>query len=174
MGPRRESIRPARLRDVDAIARVHVESWRSTYRGLVPESYLASLRAEDRARMWADVLARRESIVLVAEDEDGALLGFASGGASRWAGMPYDAEVYSIYLLQSAQRAGVGERLFRTLVEKLLGAGFTSLMLWVLARNEPARRFYERLGGSPVATRDEELGGTYLTEQAYAWPDLRA
>ena len=170
---RHASIRPARLRDVDAIARVHVDSWRSTYRGLVPESYLASLDVADRARMWADILARRDSIVLVAEDRHDGIVGFASGGASRWAGMPFDAELYAIYLLDAAQRQGVGERLFDALVERLVGAGFRSMVLWVLAKNAPACRFYERMGGVPAGTREEELGGTFLAERAYGWTGLR-
>ena len=51
-------------------------------------------------------------------------------------------------------------------------AGFTSMCVWVLARN-PAREFYEHLGGVELSSRDIGLGGRQLEEICYLWPDLR-
>ena len=44
--------------DVDGIAAVHVESWRSTYKGHVPDDILAGLSVEQRAEIWRGVMAR--------------------------------------------------------------------------------------------------------------------
>src|ERR1041385_8579918 len=49
-------IRPAAPEDAPAIARVHVESWRTTYRGIFPQGLLDGLSIEDRARSWNEVL----------------------------------------------------------------------------------------------------------------------
>ena len=58
------------------------------------------------------------------------------------------------------------------LVHQLLQAGMTALLLWVLAEN-PARQFYERLGGQPVYDKTVIIGGVPLIEVAYGWPDAR-
>jgi hypothetical protein len=54
---RQPRIRPATLADAAAIAKVHVEAWRETYRGLVPDSVLAGLSVERGVRAWTDMLA---------------------------------------------------------------------------------------------------------------------
>ena len=42
-------IREAAVNDATAIAQVQVESWRTTYAGIVPDAFLASLSVETRA-----------------------------------------------------------------------------------------------------------------------------
>ena len=44
-------------------------------------------------------------------------------------------------------------------------------MIWVLADN-PARFFYERMGGRRVGERDERLWGALLHEIGYGWSSL--
>ena len=46
-------------------------------------------------------------------------------------------------------------------------------VIWVLSAN-PSRFFYEALGGSAVAERQETFAGTILDETGYAWPDLES
>jgi hypothetical protein len=73
-------IRTAGPDDALAIARVHVETWRSAYRGIVSDTYLASLSPVDRARVWRDLVADPTGarFVLVAHDEVDDVIGFAA------------------------------------------------------------------------------------------------
>jgi GNAT superfamily N-acetyltransferase len=166
-------IRPATERDVDAIARVHVESWRSTYQGIVPDAYLAGLRVEDRAAMWRRVLGEYADVhaVFVAEMPDAGVVGFASSGPTRDNSLPFDRELYAIYLLAEWHGRGLGRQLIRAIVADLAALGTGSLCLWVLAAN-PSRGFYERLGGRALRTQQIEIGGATLDEVAYGWDDL--
>ena len=45
-------LRPALPRDADDIARVHVETWQSTYAGLVPTGYLARMSVARSSPQW--------------------------------------------------------------------------------------------------------------------------
>ena len=58
-------VRAAVERDAEAVAHVHVESWRSTYRGLVPDDYLAGLSVERRADNWRRLIKRLKSRILL-------------------------------------------------------------------------------------------------------------
>lgn len=100
-------IREARCDDAAGIARIHVESWRTTYRGIVPDDVLERLSEERRVAYWSDVLCRepRSDVVYVAEDERGAIAGFAAGGPERDGTHGYDGELYAIYLLEAASGA---------------------------------------------------------------------
>jgi L-amino acid N-acyltransferase YncA len=164
------TVRQARIEDADSIARVHVESWKTTYPGIVPDAYLASLDPEPGAEMWKEWLKAGTSLIFVAEDASG-VFGFASGGKLRDPIEAYDAELYAIYLLQHKQRHGAGRSLVQKLAETLRRDGFRSLIVWVLERN-PAVDFYTSLRGSPVAEKPIEIGGAQLTEIALGWTSL--
>src|SRR5215471_9877076 len=99
------AIRPARIEDASRIAYVQVESWKTTYAGVVPDAYLASLTIESRADSWRKQFDGGTNVILVAEDKSG-LFGFVSGGALRDSIPGYDAELYAIYLLKQRQREG--------------------------------------------------------------------
>lgn len=168
------AIRMATVADVAAIARVHVESWRTTYKGIVPADFLASLTYAQREPLWREVLSKPAgaSLVYVAEDARGDIVGFASGGRERSRDPVYSGELYAIYLLERWQRQGLGRQLTVTLVGQLVQAGLTSLLVWVLAENR-SRRFYEALGGQQVRQQPVTIGGAELTEVAYGWLDAR-
>ena len=76
-------IRQAIDSDARGIARVHIDSWRSTYAGIVPADHLAGLDYDEREARWHRILADRRQNAFVAEDADGRIIGFASGGPER-------------------------------------------------------------------------------------------
>ncbi len=78
---------------------------------------------------------------------------------------------YALYVAIDWQGKGLGRRLLGALFSQLQGAGVSDAYLWVLAGN-PARFFYETMGGTRVAERRESFAGTLLAEIAYGWPDL--
>jgi hypothetical protein len=45
-------VRKANVRDASAIAHVHLQSWQTTYAGIVPDEYLASLNEVERVQLW--------------------------------------------------------------------------------------------------------------------------
>lgn len=167
-------IRTATNEDAGSIAQVHVESWRTTYRGIVPDSVLDSLTVERRETFWENILSDQASgtMTLVAENDAGEIVGFASGGQQREADLQhYDGELYAIYLLESAQRQGIGRQLVLDLVSRLYQGGFQRLIVWVLKDN-PAGHFYEALGGKLVTEKTVNIGGVDLIETAYGWEDI--
>jgi GNAT superfamily N-acetyltransferase len=165
------SIRPATGYDAVAISHVHVQSWRTTYAGIVPQEYLATLNEAERVRLWGEWLTR--DIPVYIADLDGETVGFVSGGAIREPVQTYDAELYAIYLLEQAQGQGIGTALLKKLAESLSGKGFTSMIVWVLEKN-PSRHFYEKLSARMVTAKDIQIGGVMLSEVSYGWPDLQA
>ncbi|MGJ3223354.1 GNAT family N-acetyltransferase [Geobacillus thermoleovorans] len=167
-------IRKATWVDALAIASVHVESWKTTYSGIVPDAYLETLTVEEKQTLWEKVLRQSDHSVFVAE-ENGHVVGFISGGRNRASDGPaarYDGELYAVYLLKEAQGKGWGRRLVQALARDLAQKGIHSLVVWVLTDN-PSRGFYERLGGEKVAEERVEIGGKALWERCYGWRDMQ-
>ena len=164
-------IRPATPADAAGVAHVHVESWRSTYRGLMPDAVLDGLSVERRTNFWRQVTERAtKQFVFVAEDE-GRTIGFVNGGLEQDADPHYPAELYALYLLKEHQGRGYGRDLFATTVKTFAQRGHTAMLLWVLSTN-PSRGFYEAMGGRYLKTKPISIGGETLTEAAYGWNDL--
>jgi ribosomal protein S18 acetylase RimI-like enzyme len=168
-------IRPAATADCRAIAEVHVASWQETYGGLLPEAVIARQGVDDRETQWRRTLERdpRLSDVFVA-DHDGAVVGFVASGPRRGDVLKQDAEFYALYLLRAHQRRGMGRALCRAGALRLRERGLHSAAAWVLRENEPARRFYEGIGGTLVGERTANEAGATLVEVAYGWDELDA
>ena len=166
-------IRPATLRDAAAIAHVQVESWQTTYTGIVPFHALAALSKDTQRQMFESQLDVPTTLTYVAEQE-GYLSGFIGGGPARnpsAAYSTYDAELYAIYLLESHQRQGTGRALVQTLAAALHSRSYKSLLVWALEAN-PAVRFYQHLGAIPITTSQVNIGGVDLPELGLGWPSL--
>ena len=165
-----QMIRPATPDDASGIAHVHVESWRTTYAGIVPAEYLANLSEADRATGWREQLSNGLEVSVA--DLDDEVIGFITGGPLREPIQTYDAKLYAIYLLQPAQGQGIGTALLNELATSLQSKGFHSMVVWVLEQN-PAKHFYIRTGAQLLTSKEIEIGGATLTEVAHGWPDLK-
>ena len=167
-------IREAVATDAGPITRVHIDTWRTSYAGIVPDEHLTGLSYERREAVWVHILTsdRPTECNFVAEKCGGEIVGFAGGGPERDGDSIYRGELYAIYLLQEYQRGGVGRRLACAVARGLLAVGFDSMLLWVLEENHPARRFYESLGGRQVGRKTIEIGGADLVEVSYGWRDI--
>jgi ribosomal protein S18 acetylase RimI-like enzyme len=168
-------IRRATAEDSGAIARVQVDTWRTTYREIVPQSFLDAMEIVPRAEYWRGHVAAGTSHVLVAE-RNGKVCGFISGCPLREPLSDFDgesvAEIAAIYIEFEAQARGYGRAMVQRLAQDLMRDGLKSAVVWVLERN-PACGFYGRLGGELVARKVITIGGVDLIEVAYGWKDLR-
>ena len=172
-------IRRATRDDAAAIGRIHVETWQSTYAGLLPDALLARMSDVRQSAWWSRLLADPGEArgVFVADDQEMGVVGFGSCGPVR---DPPDGlngteqrvgEVYTLYVESDFQNLGLGRRLLDAMFRQLRADGCDTAILWMLARN-PTRFFYEGLGGAQVGRRADRMGGTEVDEVAYAWRDL--
>jgi ribosomal protein S18 acetylase RimI-like enzyme len=164
-------VRRAELSDAPAIARVHVATWRTTYRGLLPDDFLASLTETSYVDRWMRGIGDPSTLVFVAEDETGPI-GFASCGPERGGEDGFGGELYSLYVADRAQRRGHGRDLVRAVVAGLQELGLGDMIAWVLRDNSRARGFYERLGGIFVRAQLTAIGPALVNEVSYGWRRL--
>jgi ribosomal protein S18 acetylase RimI-like enzyme len=164
------TIRAARPTDAAGIAAIDVETWRTTYAGVLPEGYLVGLSARRRAAGWTHVILKEPRDVRVAVDATGAVRGFGSCGPSR-DDRRFVGEVFTLYVAPDWQNRGIGRRLLVALFSRLVASGRHSAIIFVL-RNNPSRYFYERLGGKEVSRKLLDVAGTTVEGTGYGWRDL--
>ena len=163
-------IRPARPADARAIARLDVETWRTTYAGMLSTSYLLGLSERRRELGWRGVILREPRDVRVAVEPEGAIIGFGSCGPNRGDRF-FSGEVFTLYVAPDWQNQGIGRRLMVALFRRLVASGRRSAIVWVL-RDNPSRFFYERLGAQQASHKALPVGGAAVEAIAYGWRDL--
>lgn len=143
--------------------------------GIVPDEHLANLSYERCQASWVECLSdpQDQTHAFVAEAPAGQIVAIASGGPLRDVLPGFDGELYVLYVLKAFQGMGYGRLLVAQVARDLASRGYHSLVIWVLKDN-PACRFYERLGGRRIAEKVVEIGGKGLLDVAYAWADLAA
>jgi GNAT superfamily N-acetyltransferase len=163
-------IRKAGQEDAIGISKVQVDTWKTTYRGIVPSEYLEAMTYESREQKWKEIL--KAGTVYVAEDDE-RIVGFSCGGKERSGKYPeYQGELYAIYILQEYQRKGLGRSLLHPIIKDLLKQQIYKMLVIVLEKN-PSRFFYESLGAGVIDTLETEFTGEKIPEKVYGWQDIR-
>jgi len=158
------TIRAARPGDARAIAKLDVETWRTTYAGMLSTSYLVGMSERRRELGWRGVILREPRDVRIAVEVGGPIVGF---GSCRF----FAGEVFTLYVAPDWQNQGIGRRLLIALFRRLVASGRRSAIVWVL-RDNPSRFFYERLGAHQVSRKALPVGGAAVEAVAYGWRDL--
>ena len=165
-------IRPARVEDADTIARLHVDGWRETYAGIIPQNVLDGLDVTEKSKMWTKALASPDLDAFVGGAGESALTGFACARERTNVPETFDGEFQAIYVLKAGQGIGLGRGLMAEMARALATRGFRSAALRVARQNAPARAFYAHLGGVEAGEGVHQIGTISIDEVIFGWSDI--
>lgn len=159
------SIRSAELKDVNEIAMIHVETWKKSYRGILPQQLLDSLILEDKIKKWQLWLNdESESKHFIVGCVDDIIMGFGSFCVLG----DNIGEVEMLYVHPDAQGKHLGKNIMDQGLNFLRKAGCSKAILWVLRDNKKAQGFYEHNGWvKNTASKIKEKNGFMLNESCY-------
>lgn len=159
--------------DADAVACVHAASWKATYRGILPDSYLDSEVDRERQQYWRAALQdNRYPIVKLARESGGVMGLIALHDDPDDEG--YDFTIEHLHLLPGSKGRGFGRLLMKAAAETARLNGAENLCLWVFEDNVAAIGFYERLGGVTDAYGTDKFAGGDAPDRRIGWHDLDA
>lgn len=162
--------RTAAAADAAAIARLHAESWRVAYRGMLSDEYLDEDIFGERSALWQERFqSPAANQYIVVAETGGSMTGFACayGAEDKTWGSFLD----NLHVAVEFKRRGIGAELIKQVAlwsnTYFPGAG---MYLWVLESNLAAMRFYEKLGGvrSGEGVWTPPDGGSYR-KYRYVW-----
>lgn len=165
-------IRLAGPEDAGTVARLHAESWREVYRGILPDAYLDEDVFAERGRHWHAVLAGSAggfALIAIRGDIPSGFIGVSRGNEPG-----YDAVIDSLHVAAAWRGSGLGRRLMGRAATHLIAQGAASVCLRVYDANEGAIRFYRRLGGHPDGTGVDPFAGANMPDTRFGWHDLAA
>jgi ribosomal protein S18 acetylase RimI-like enzyme len=169
------TIVPAGREDAPAIAALHTESWRSAYRGLVPDAFLDGPVVEERLEYWLHRLSTDDEGPrhLLKAVQGNLMVGFVC--VVRDADPEWGPLLDNLHVKPACKGLGIGRELLGAAREwTALVAPGRPMHLWVIEDNTNARRFYERLGGV-VAERQivDFTAGIATPALRYVWEALK-
>ena len=159
-------IRTAGVQDLETVSRIHALSWKTAYRGILPDDFLNQLSYRRWVAPLKDMMEQGLEIRVIEEEEKPfGCITFSAARDQAFAGW---GEIVSFHLLLEARGKGYGRLLIQDAVRQLKEKGYSKIYLWVLEKNERARRFYEKNGFSASgAYLDDNIGGKSLKELQY-------
>ncbi len=166
------TIRDALEEDLLGVAQVKIDTWRSTYRGIIRDELLDGLDLQEQAEKFGDLLfdEKQQKFLIIAENE-GKIIGFAAGGRERSGEYEITGEIYAIYVLAEVQNQGIGKALLYESFIRLNKMNLRSILLWVLEQNQ-SRKFYEKYGGREIDKKIMEIAGDQHLLLGYAWKEV--
>ncbi len=163
-------VRRMREEDIHGVSTVRVKGWQAAYAGMVPQDHLDALTVTEDARRRREMFERGGGTVLnLVAEENGTVVGWAALGPSREDDRrPQDGELLALYAAPDRLGTGIGTALMRQTLVAAQERSFHRLILWVLAANTRARRFYEHAGFQPDgASTDWPVNGVVVPEVRY-------
>ncbi|GGD18588.1 GNAT family N-acetyltransferase [Pontibacillus salipaludis] len=165
------NIRRAVDGDAEGISRVHVDSWRTTYKNIIPEEVLKKLSYDKRTELWKKNISKDGNFVFVAENENGEIVGFADCGKRENNNAENAGDLTSIYLLEEYQGKGIGKQLMKRLFHQFKELNYTKVFVEVLDDNK-TRYFYEYYGAEFLRKETIKMGGAELSLLIYHWESI--
>ncbi len=165
-------VREAGRQDADLIADLHIDSWRATYAGILPDVYLRHGIVTERRAYWQKALHAKvagDLVLLVVRQ--GIALAFAAVLADHEPDC--DAYIDNLHVHPKHKGLGLGTVMMGAMAERLVGRGARSACLWVFDDNRSALDFYVRLGGVADRHGFDDFAGGRAAHTRLVWRDLR-
>jgi ribosomal protein S18 acetylase RimI-like enzyme len=164
------NFRTARAADAERLALLHVDSWKRTYRGMMADTFLDGEALSNRLSVWRDRMnmAQEGQWVILAEQE-ATLTGFICVFGDE--DVLWGSYIDNLHVAGEFQRRGIGKALMLHAAQWLCARHpHSSVYLWAMQANAPARRFYERLEAANVGTRSKmDPAGGSAPNCRYVW-----
>lgn len=159
-------IRLNTIEDQTAIAKIKIDSWKYTYKGIIDEEYLSSLNYQEQTDKYIASFAEYKKSVLIAEHQKTKeIVGYScfSTEPNEYA----ESELISIYLNPKHLRKGIGSCLLRETIKELKKYNKKNMILWCLKDNTKAIKFYEKMGGIKTHTKMAKIGNKIYQEYGF-------
>ena len=158
-------IRKAIKEDSYNISKLIVSGWQTAYKGLIDDTYLNNLSVSDIIAGWENcILNQNETNHTYVYEVDNKILGVIRFGNPTDESSKYNSEILVLYVEPSLKRNGIGTKLFDFAKAYFINNNTTDMIIWCLKNNIPSIKFYEKMGGTIVASKKAVIHNIELEE----------
>jgi len=155
-----DNIEKPKKEDAIQIAKLVVDSWRTTYKGLINQEYLDNLNIQNVTDRWKKEFEQNNIILVYKENKN--ILGVIKFGAEE---LEKDkGEIFVLYVKLEERRKGIGTKLLNQAKQELLKMGYKDMIVWCFDENKIGKSFYLKSGGEQKEDRNFEVNGVGTKE----------
>ena len=152
--------------DIYDVARLHLESWKTAYRHILPEEMVCRLSLREFIATWKTILRDAGRVNWVYDDRNG-IQGYVSCRHESEYGWKRG-EIIGIYVAPESWGRGIGKRLMGHALKWMSAQQCDVADLWTIVENRRARKFYESIGFKCThAIRTADKYGYVIRETQY-------
>lgn len=162
-------IRRVQKEDLPEVARIRVEGWKTAYRGIIDDDFLACMSVEkDRQKREKDYLLNGFLVAKI----DGKVVGFCRYVADNQFSPEredIDCEITALYVAPEYKHNGIGTALFSAVKKELQEQHKTKMIIWCLKENLSAHQFYMKMGGKKQGEKQSQIGDKTYPEICFIY-----
>ncbi|MBO4815926.1 MAG: GNAT family N-acetyltransferase [Clostridia bacterium] len=155
-----DNIEKPKKEDAEEIAKLVIDSWQTTYKGLIDENYLNNMNVEEAKNRWEKEIEGNKKILIYKENDK--IVGVIKYGESE--SEKENGEIYVLYVKPEEKRKGIGTKLVKTAKQELLKNNYKNMIVWCLDGNEIGENFYLKSGGDKQENRLYNVNGIDIKE----------
>lgn len=155
----------ANFSHISSISTLYIDSWKTTYRDLVPDSYLEKLSYQESEEKWSNFLQKDGASIVAAFSDQQTIVAF--GAYEQYSHSSHKGELVALYISEGTQGQGLGTLLMDFIKRDLYSLGVQSIDIWALGKNKRAVNFYKRQGARFVKNQPHEFDGVFLDDVLY-------
>ena len=163
-------IKDADTTDILEVAKLHVESWNKTYKGIIAQDYLDNMKKniDKRIERMRNEFYLRKMIVATIDNEIVAFSEYTlTNEFSK--DLDIDCELCGLYVKNEYLGKGIGSVVFNHVKNEFTKNNNRKMGLWCIKENVNAINFYESKGGIKIAEKYFELAGKKYNEVAFIY-----
>ena len=163
-------IREATLEDIPEVAKLHVDSWNKTYKGIIEQEHLDNMKnnLDKRIERMKNEFNLRKMIVVILDNEIVAFSEFTfTNEFSK--DLDIDCELCGLYVKNEYLGKGIGSKVFDYVKSIFVENNKMKMGLWCVKENNNAINFYIKKGGTQVKEKPFTLAGKDYSELAFAY-----
>ena len=161
------NINKSTINDCKEIAEFITIVWNESYKGIVNDKFLSSLKESERQRYLEAKknFDEKNNLQYVIKDDEGTIIGFLKLTKTNDDEI---IEMQSLYLLKEYQNKGIGRMLLEKAFEEARKMGYKKMKIGCLEKN-PSNGFYLKMGGKIIGKRKFVLPNEILHENVYEY-----
>lgn len=163
-------IRTATINDVEKVAKIKIEGWKTAYRGIIDDEFLGNMNLNEEIEKRKNNI--EDGVDIIVAELNNEVVGFCLYRNHIKDPESYpnaNCEISSLYVKNSLKRNGIGTKLMKHVIQKLQKQGKTQMILGCLKENYPSRAFYEKMGGKYLKTENIKFGNKEYEEVIYEY-----
>jgi len=167
------AIRNIRREDIPDIVDIKINGWRKAYKGLISDDILNSLNEEQIIKKLEKNYTESGFIVAILNETIAGFCNYIDSNKYTQDMADIDCEILALYVKPELKYNGIGTKLFNYVLNVFKEKNKSKMLLWCLKENEPSKKFYEKMGGKILTTREFKIENeNYIKEVDYeSWMD---